>query len=226
MDALVDGWLTPVAQDYLKALWSADEAGARGMSVNELAARSGVVASTASENVRRLTAQGLLSHEPYQKVHLTEKGRRLAIGMIRRHRLLETYLHQALGFEWDEVHAEAEILEHAVSDRLLDRLDAVLGYPTRDPHGDPIPREDGTVCARPRVPLAQIPVGDRARIVRLSDGDAQILRDLDEAGLVLDTVVEVADRDGDRVSLARGDGGARVTIAEEASRAIWVEPLV
>ena len=137
---------SPVVEDILKIIWSAQERGEDGVAVNEVAARMGVVPSTASENVARLTEQGLIDHKPYRKAHLTAEGRRVAIGIVRRHRLLETYLHEALGFDWDEVHEEAEALEHAVSDRLLERLDRVLGHPSRDPHGDPIPRPDGSVA--------------------------------------------------------------------------------
>lgn len=183
-----------VAQDYLKLIWSAQEGGREGVSVNDLARRTRVVASTASENVRRLVDQGLVDHRPYQKVHLTEAGRAVAVGMIRRHRILETYLHDMLGFDWDEVHEEAEILEHAVSDRLLDRLDAALGRPTRDPHGDPIPSADGTVRAPVTVTLADLPLRVRARVARVSDRDPQVMRDLEEEGIGLDVVVEVTGR--------------------------------
>lgn len=181
-----------VAQDYLKLLWADEEAGGIGLSVNDLARASGVVASTASENVKRLADQGLLEHQPYQKVHLTEAGRHLALGMVRRHRLIETYLHDALGFTWDEVHEEAEILEHAISERLLDRLDAALGYPTRDPHGDPIPSADGTRGTLPvTIPLLDLAVGQRAKVARVSDRDPRVMRCLEEAGVLLDSEVEI-----------------------------------
>ena len=125
---------------------------------------------------------------------MTEEGRRQALEVVRRHRLLETYLHDALGFEWDEVHEEAEILEHAVSDRLLNRIDERLGYPTRDPHGDPIPTADGHVCILALTPLCDIPFHRRMRIARFSDSDARALRSLESKGLRLDTVVVVNER--------------------------------
>ena len=133
-----------VVEDILKLVWSAEEAGRDGVKPKDVSEHMGVVPSTATENIQRLARQGLVTHERYGRVRLTPQGRAIALGMVRRHRLLETYLHEALGFSWDEVHEEAEILEHAVSDRLLDRLDRVLGYPSRDPHGDPIPRADGS----------------------------------------------------------------------------------
>ena len=139
-----------VVEDILKLVWSAEEAGRDGVKPKDIGEHMGVVPSTTTENVQRLVRQGLVTHEPYGRVRLTEQGRGVALGMVRRHRLLETYLHEALGFSWDEVHEEAEILEHAVSERLLNRLDKVLGYPTRDPHGDPIPRADGSSAEIPR----------------------------------------------------------------------------
>lgn len=183
-----------VTQDYLKAIWGAEENGDEGITIRSLASRVGVAVSTASEKVKRLAAEGLAFHEPYGKVTLTEEGRRQALEVVRRHRLLETYLHDALGFEWDEVHEEAEILEHAVSDRLLNRIDERLGYPTRDPHGDPIPTADGHVCILALTPLRDIPFRRRMRIARFSDSDARALRSLESKGLRLDTVVVVNER--------------------------------
>lgn len=197
--------VTAVTEDYLKALWSAEMRG-QGMSVNQLAHKMGVVASTASENVTRLKALGLVDHEPYKKVHLSEKGRTVAVGMIRRHRIIETYLYQALGFDWDELHVEAEILEHAISDRLLDRLDHVLGRPTRDPHGDPIPAPDGTVQLLPLKPLTTLESGERGIISRIADEHPNVLRDLHGLGLNLDTHIVMLGRET--------DGGAQVQLIE------------
>ncbi|MGO3813376.1 MAG: metal-dependent transcriptional regulator [Cellulosimicrobium funkei] len=156
------------------------------LDVSELAATD--------ETVRRLSAQGLLEHAPYGAITLTERGRSLALAMVRRHRLLETYLVSELGYGWDEVHDEAEVLEHAVSDLLIERIDARLGHPTRDPHGDPIPGADGTVVRPPAVPLAELVVGDRGTVVRISDADPDVLRYLAEIGVGLDTGVEVRER--------------------------------
>ena len=144
-----------------------------------LAERIGVSASTASESIRKLADQGLVDHEKYGAVTLTDAGREAALAMVRRHRLMETFLVNELGYGWDEVHDEAEVLEHAVSDRMLDRIDAKLGYPTRDPHGDPIPAADGQV---PTPPARQLSVcrGRRRRDgrpdLRRRPGDAALLR--------------------------------------------------
>ena len=134
--------LSTVAQDYLKTIWTAQEWSLEKVSTKMLAERIGVSASTASESIRKLADQGLVDHAKYGAVTLTERGRRAAISVVRRHRLLETFLVSELGYSWDEVHDEAEVLEHAVSDLMMARIDAKLGYPQRDPHGDPIPGLD------------------------------------------------------------------------------------
>ena len=183
-----------VAQDYLKAVWAACEWGGAGASITGLARRMGVAASTASENVARLVEAGLLEHEPYRAVTLSEEGRRRAMGMIRRHRILETYLVTRLGFEWDEVHAEAEVLEHAVSERLLAALDAALGHPVRDPHGDPIPAADGRIVQPALRSIDTVGVGRTVVVGRIRD-ESSLLRDLRRAGIGLDTPVRVVSRD-------------------------------
>ena len=183
-----------VAQDYLKAVWAACEWGGAGASITGLARRMGVAASTASENVARLVEAGLLEHEPYRAVTLSEEGARRARRMMRRHRLLETYLVEVLGFEWDEVHAEAEVLEHAVSERLLAALDAALGHPVRDPHGDPIPAADGRIVQPALRSIDTVGVGRTVVVGRIRDESA-LLRDLRRAGIGLDTPVRVVSRD-------------------------------
>ncbi len=133
--------------------------------------------------------------------------------MVRRHRLLETYLHEALGFSWDEVHEEAEILEHAVSDRLLDRLDRVLGYPSRDPHGDPIPRADGSSDDIAGSPLDALDIAGRGIVVRLPDRDPEALRAWEEAGLV----------PGARITIVASDAGG-VTVLLEDGQMLFLDP--
>ena len=182
-----------VTQDYLKAVWAACEWGGAGASITGLARRMGVAASTASENVARLVEAGLLEHEPYRAVTLSEEGDRRARRMMRRHRLLETYLVEVLGFEWDEVHAEAEVLEHACSDRLLAALDATLGHPVRDPHGDPIPAADGRIIQPALRSIDAVGVGRTVVVGRIRDESA-LLRDLRRAGIGLDTPVRVVAR--------------------------------
>ena len=195
-----------VVEDILKLVWSAEEAGRDGVKPKDIGEHMGVVPSTTTENVQRLARQGLVTHECYGRVRLTEEGRAVALGMVRRHRLLETYLHEALGFSWDEVHEEAEILEHAVSERLLDRLDKVLGYPTRDPHGDPIPRADGSSDEVPGAPLDSLAVGDGGLVERLPDRDPQALRAWEEIGLVPGAGVVLVGRTPGALTVALDDG--------------------
>ena len=171
--------LSTVAQDYLKVIWTAQEWSLEKVSTKMLAERIGVSASTASESIRKLADQGLVDHEKYGAVTLTEAGRRAALAMVRRHRLMETFLVRELGYSWDEVHDEAEVLEHAVSDRMLDRIDAKLGHPTRDPHGDPIPAADGQVPTPDARQLSVMPERRRGHggpHLRLRPGDAAVFR--------------------------------------------------
>lgn len=209
-----------VVEDILKLVWSAEEAGHDGVKPKDIGEHMGVVPSTTTENVQRLARQGLVVHERYGRVRLTDEGRAVALGMVRRHRLLETYLHEALGFSWDEVHEEAEILEHAVSDRLLDRLDRVLGYPTRDPHGDPIPRADGTSDGVSGAPLSTLAVGSGGVVERLPDRDPQALRAWEDAGLVPGARVVVVAATAEAITVAVEDGQMVQLESAQASGAI------
>jgi DtxR family Mn-dependent transcriptional regulator len=185
---------TPVEQDYLKAVYTASEWSDEPVTTTSLAHRLGAAASTVSETVARLARRGLLVHERYRPVRLSPLGEAEALRTVRRHRLLETYLVTELGFTWDEVHVEAEVLEHVVSDVLLERMDAKLGHPRRDPHGDPIPSVSGEVeLPRARL-LATFAVGERGVVARVSDVDPDLLRWCSEVGLGLDAEVAVVDR--------------------------------
>jgi len=192
-------------EDYVKVIYAHTEWQSQPITTNALAARLGLAASSVTEMVKKLTAQGLAHHEPYGAIELTERGRTLALTMVRRHRLIETWLVERFGYRWDEVHDEAEVLEHAMSDRLLDAIDEELGRPARDPHGDPIPAADGTLVLPEAVVLAEAASG--GRVVRISDRDPLLLRHLAAEGIVLDAVVS-AER--------------RAQLGEEALASIWV----
>jgi len=181
--------LSSTVQDYLKVIWSATEWAPGPVTVTRLAERMGVRKATVSDAVRRLVDAGLLAHEPYGGVELTELGRGHALGMVRRHRLIETFLVDMLGYGWDEVHDEAENLEHAVSDTLVDRIDALLGHPTRDPHGDPIPTRDGLPHLPDAILLADAPAAVPLTVERISDSDAALLRALAARGIRPGTVL-------------------------------------
>ena len=131
--------LSTSTQNYLKAVWTLSEWSDQPVTPSLIAERTELKLSSVSDAVRRLTSQGLLTHTPYGAVELTEAGHAYAVAMVRRHRLIETFLVKMLGYGWDQVHDEAEHLEHAVSDFMIERIDELLGRPTRDPHGDPIP---------------------------------------------------------------------------------------
>ncbi|HEY3437834.1 MAG TPA: metal-dependent transcriptional regulator [Actinotalea sp.] len=181
--------VTSVVQDYLKLIWKLGERSDDPVTTTVLARGLGVGAPTVSETVQRLAAQGWVNHRPYHPVTLTPQGRDLALAMVRRHRLLETWLVRELGYGWDEVHDEAEVLEHAVSERFVDALDARLGHPWRDPHGDPIPTRDGSVRSVRGQPAGSLRDGEQGRVVRVVDDDPAVLRECAAAGVVVDAVV-------------------------------------
>ena len=219
--------LTAVAQDYLKVIWNAQEWSLDKVSTKMLAEKIGVSASTASESIRKLAEQGLVDHEKYGAVTLTESGRRAALAMVRRHRLLEAFLVKELGYSWDEVHDEAEVLEHAVSDRLVARIDAKLGFPQRDPHGDPIPGSDGQVPTPPARQLWSCADGDIGTVARISDKDPEMLRYFDSIGISLDSRLRVLTRRefAGMISVAveSADGGpTTVDLGSPAAQAIWM----
>jgi DtxR family Mn-dependent transcriptional regulator len=221
------GELSAVAQNYLKVIWNAQEWSLEKVSTKMLADRIGVSPSTASESIRKLAEQGLVDHEKYGAVTLTESGRRAALAMVRRHRLLETFLVSELGYSWDEVHDEAEVLEHAVSDQLVARIDAKLGFPQRDPHGDPIPASNGKVATPPARQLWACRDGDAGTVARISDADPEMLRYFDSIGISLDARVQVLTRRefAGMVSVAvESADGARtmIDLGSPAARAIWV----
>lgn len=213
-----------VAQNYLKAVYGAGEWTGEGVTTSALATRLGVAASTVSETVRKLAAAGLVDHERYGLVTLTEQGRTAALAVVRRHRIIETYLVERLGYSWDEVHEEAEELEHAMSERLLARMDAALGHPTRDPHGDPIPSPDGTVPRPPAVPLRDLAEGGRGHVARISDAEPQVLRYLSEVGIGLDAELEVSAVREFAGTTAVDVAGESIELGAGAVAAIWVVP--
>ncbi|HEY0119713.1 MAG TPA: metal-dependent transcriptional regulator [Cellulomonas sp.] len=213
--------LSPVAQDYLKVIWSAQEWSERPVTTKALAARLGVGTSTVSETVRRLADAGLVSHEPYGAVGLTDVGRSHALQMVRRHRLLETFLVAQLGYGWDEVHDEAEVLEHAVSDAFVERIATLLGHPARDPHGDPIPGADGELRVPPARTLWESEPGDWT-VARISDADPELLRYLASAGVVLDARVTTARQEVAGVVTVTLPDGTRTDLGEIAASAIWL----
>ncbi|RLZ02867.1 metal-dependent transcriptional regulator [Kocuria tytonicola] len=175
--------LSASTQDYVKTIWRLGEWEPERVTTTSLAAQMGLAPSTVSEALKKLTAQGLVVRPSYGAVQLTEQGREVAVHMVRRHRLLEMFLATELGYPWDEVHDEAEVLEHAVTDRFIDRLDEKLGHPRSDPHGDVIPSKDGVVAAPSALPLADVTEPALVRVTRVSDADPRTLRLLGQHGI-------------------------------------------
>ncbi|MBV9315182.1 MAG: metal-dependent transcriptional regulator [Pseudonocardia sp.] len=181
-------------EDYLKAIYALQERGTAAITTTRLAERLGVLPSSASGMVRKLSELALLEHRRYGSITLTESGRKVALGVVRRHRLIELYLVAELGYTWDEVHDEAEVLEHAVSDRLLDRIAERLDDPRVDPHGDPIPTRDGEIAPCDAQRLSTSEPGCRGQLVRVDDADPGMLRHLSARGICLGTMVELVER--------------------------------
>jgi len=185
---------SPAIEDYAKAIYAIAQRDEGPATTNALAERLGVTPASASGMCKRLGELGLVDHVPYKGVELTADGERVALEVIRHHRLLELYLAESLDVPWDRVHAEAEVLEHVLSEELEALIAAKLGNPTRDPHGDPIPTADLRVEERPTMSLAELEPGGRARFVRVSDSEPEMLRYLAERGIAPGARLEVVDR--------------------------------
>jgi len=185
--------ISEAVENYAKAIYAIQQRSGT-VTTNAIAERLGVTAASASGMVKKLDSLGLVSHVPYKGVELTEDGERLALEVIRHHRLLELYLAESLDVPWDRVHAEAEVLEHVLSEELEELIAAKLGNPTVDPHGDPIPTADLVMEERPTDSLADLVAGARATFVRISDSDPEMLRYLAERGIAPGDDFEVIDK--------------------------------
>jgi DtxR family Mn-dependent transcriptional regulator len=181
--ATKDHTRTPAIEDYSKEIFALESRGDEPVSTNALAERLGITPGSVSAMLKRLDELGLITHVPYRGVRLTEDGRRIALEVIRHHRLLESYLAEALGMPWDRVHAEAEVLEHVLSDDLEALIAEKLGHPTVDPHGDPIPTADLELEEPVTDRMESLQPGDEGLFVRVSDSDPEMLRYLAERGI-------------------------------------------
>src|SRR3954462_2360852 len=168
--------VSSAVEDYAKAIYALEQREHGAVSTNALAERMGVTAASASAMVKRLDGLGLVSHVPYRGVKLTAAGSKVALEVLRHHRLLELYLTETLGVPWDRVHDEAEVLEHVLSEELEELIAAKLGNPTHDPHGDPIPTRDGHIAEGTSTALDDLAAGAQGRFVRVSDSDPEMLR--------------------------------------------------
>jgi DtxR family Mn-dependent transcriptional regulator len=232
------------AEDYLKAIYELGRRGGTAASNRAAAARAaatratvrdtpvgttalaqalGIAAASVSGMLQRLARQGLVKTERYRGTRLTTAGRAAALQLIRRHRVIESYLVTRLGYDWDDVHDEAERLEHAVSPDLIDRMARDLGNPTADPHGAPIPTADGEVDERRVGSLAALGPGARARVLRMSDRDADLLRYLGERGIRPGARVRVEAREAFDGPIVLTVGRERQTISPAAAAQVWVD---
>lgn len=216
-------------EDYLKKLCVLQQERRGGLVVmGTLASAVGVTAGTATTMVKALAEAGLVRYAPRGGCALTRRGKQLALAVLRRHRIIELFLVQALGLDWSEVHDEAEHLEHAVSDKVLEKMDALLGRPEVDPHGDPIPARRGTPRGKraPRRTLAQCAVDQPQRVARVLDQEPAFLRFVEKSGLSPGAAVTVVARDpaADSVTLKAGPRHAPVTLGPGAAAKILVSP--
>jgi DtxR family transcriptional regulator, Mn-dependent transcriptional regulator len=197
----------------------------RPAATGQIAAALGVSPGTVTSMLKTLSDSAMVQYTPYEGVRLTPAGRMLARRVLRRHRLMELFLARTLRLSWDEVHDDAENLEHAVSDFLIDRIDQFLGYPNSDPHGDPIPRADGSLPAAQGLSLFQCEVGTRFRLVRVLEQDPPFLRYLDEVGLPLGVEGRVIENRAERGVVTVAAGDRETTIARETAENLWISVL-
>jgi DtxR family Mn-dependent transcriptional regulator len=216
--------LTGAVEDYLKAIYSLGSGGA-SVATNDIAARLALAPASVSGMVRRLADQGLLTYEPYRGVRLTDLGRRAALRTLRRHRVIESYLSTALHYPWDRVHQEAERLEHAASDELIDRMAKAIGEPATDPHGAPIPSREGVMEERELLSLAALAAGHGVRVVRVSDADPEMLRYLGELSIMPGAEVLIVSKAPFGGPITLRIGREILSVGPELASQVMVEPL-
>ncbi|NHN55857.1 metal-dependent transcriptional regulator [Calidifontibacter sp. DB0510] len=215
--------VTRMVEDYLTLIWKAYEWPGGQPSTTDMAARLGVTPSTVSANLKKLARDGFVHYEPYGVVELTGVGGQVAVEIVRRHRIIETYLMRQLGLGWDQVHDEADRLEHAVSDLVLERMDAALGHPSTDPHGDPIPTADGRVLVDDTTILSDALPGSEATVARVSDRSPDILRYLEERGIVVGAHIRVNRVSKAAAAIGVAVGDASFDMSLTAAQAVRVQ---
>lgn len=216
--------LSTAVEDYAKAIYALQRrADGEPVTTNDLAARLGVTAASASSMVKKLAELDLVDHVPYRGVTLTAAGQRVALEVMRHHRLLELYLAEHLGVPWDQVHEEAEALEHHISEDLEARIAEKLGNPTHDPHGDPIPSVELEIDEGETRALESLAIGDRARFVRISDSDPEMLRYLEQRGIRLGDEFELVERQPFDGPLTLRFGGGNEIVGGQLAGSMRVE---
>lgn len=214
--------LSEAVENYLKAVYQIGYGG-RGASAQEIAAQVGVSAPGVSKMLRQLAKHQLIRYEPYQRVYLTEVGEKIALEVIRHHRLIELYLMQSLGYDWDKVHGEAERLEHHISEEFEDSIERLLGYPEFDPHGDPIPTRDGKVAPHITDTLEEQAAGAHVVVRRVTDENEELLRYLAARNIRPGTAIELLEREPFGGSLRLRLAAGEERISPDAARHVFVE---
>ena len=214
--------LSESAQDYLKAIYKLQHDGA--VSTTELAKEKQVSSASVTNMIKRLSQMGLVEYESYRGVTLTEAGCKIALEIIRHHRLLELYLKEVMGYSWGNMHDEAERLEHHISEEFEDRIDQMLGYPTHDPHGDPIPTRDGQVEDTARDPLSNGAVGQVFKVQRVSDENPDLLHYLEDMGLLPGAEVEILEKAPFDGPLTINIGSGKKMIGFSVAQNVFIVP--
>jgi len=214
--------LSPAVEDYLKAIYKLQHDGS--VSTTDLARSLDISSASVTNMVKRLAQMGLVAYRSYKGVTLTEPGEKIALEIIRHHRLLETYLKEVLGFSWDKMHAEAEHLEHHISEEFEARIEEMLGYPTHDPHGHPIPTRDGQIAPSRGTPLSDIEPGDTVVVRHVDDTNPEILTYLESLGLMPRSAVIVVSRAPFMGPITLSISGVEQVIGHEVAQHVFVAP--
>ncbi len=209
-------------ENYLKAIYHLSEDGSKAVLTNDLAEAMHTKAASVTDMIKKLSIKEFISHEKYYGVNITSKGKAVALSVIRKHRLWETFLVQKLSFSWDEVHEVAEQLEHIQSNRLIEKLDEYLGFPKADPHGDPIPDSNGKIKALQKVMLSTLKPGSDSLIVAVKDSDSKLLKYLDKIGARPGKKIKVIDREEYDGSMEVSINSQRFFLSKEVSENILV----
>jgi len=214
---------SPAVEDYLKTMYDMEHTGEK-VTTSALAARLGIQPASVTGMVKRLGDMALVSYTPYGAATLTAQGRNTALSVVRRHRVIERFLTDTLGVPWDAVHDEAHKLEHALSDMLVDRIEAFLGHPGTCPHGGPIPTPDGDIAKPMQLPLAELAIGKAAVVSEVDDDDAMFLRHLDELGLAPGTEVELLQVAPFNGPITLRISGQERSVGAVVAARVWVRP--
>lgn len=214
--------LSQAVEDYLKTIYKLQSGDA--VSTNEVAGALEVSSASATNMIKRLAKMGLAKHESYKGVILTETGKKVALEIIRHHRLLELYLKEVMGYSWENIHEEAEHLEHHISEEFEDKIEEMLGYPTHDPHGDPIPTRDGKIAKTVNDPLSEAALGANLVISRVSDEDPKLLDYLEQIGLMPGASIEVLHKEPFDGPVTLRVGKEEKTVGFGVAGNVYVQP--